>query len=75
MDYENIYRKLYDMEPIGATEDYKKYFAAEFDPDRFDWTNEDEAKSALVNLLKELYGNYEKLLERFSNSEDTLSGV
>lgn len=77
MDYENIYRELYKEQLNGATEDYEKYFTAEFDPDRFNWTDEDEATSALLNLLAELYedldeGYYKELLERFGIDEDAL---
>lgn len=79
MDYESIYRKLYEEQRMGVTEEYEKYFTGEFDPDRFNWTDEDEAKSALLNLLDDLYEDldeegYEDLLERYEIDEDALRG-
>lgn len=77
MDYESIYRKLYEEQLKSSTEEYKKYFIAEFDPGRFNWTDEDEAKSALLNLLDNLCEDldedyYEELLERYDINEDAL---
>lgn len=73
MDYEKIYRLLYEGLFIGATEDDKKRFAAEFDPDRLTWTDEEEFKTKLLDLIKKLQSHYGELLERFS-SEDVPRG-
>lgn len=77
MDYESIYRELFKEQLEDATEEYEEYFAGEFNPDRFNWDDEDEAKSALTSLLSELYEDmeledYENLIEHYGINEDTL---
>lgn len=55
MDYESIYRTLYDDQLEGATEDYRKEFEASYSPDDIDWSYEAGAKDSLCSLLSELY--------------------
>lgn len=55
MEYESIYRTLYDDQLEAATDDYRREFEANYSPDEIDWSYEAGAKDALCSLLNELY--------------------
>jgi len=78
MDYEGIYRTLYDDQLEGATDDYRKEFEANYSPDDIDWAYETGAKDSLCSLLSELYEDrtdFEELVANAGLTQDTMLAI
>ncbi len=79
MDWENIYRSLYNDQCEAADDDYMEYFAAEFSPDKIpveDWEDDATSKEHLSNLLGELYedrSDFAELMDTFGLDENVLA--